>query len=405
MGYDSHRFIKVRPILKKERNYWKPLMTPDGSKVVFSDITKKKVYVVDWSGKNKETLSTGVALEVWKDPVTHRVWVYVLDGPKADASKHSNNPLYRFPMDEPSARERVWDKTRLTWDNVQLSADGKRASGLFPWPNGGVMNLETDTWERYGRGCWTSFSPDNQYLLWIFDGPHRNIMIYHPDGKTRHKVTINKAEDIDGYEVYHPRWSNHPRYLVMTGPYVEGEGGNRIRGGGERVEVYAGRFNDTFTEVDQWVKISRNKKGDFYPDLWIDEQVDTEAVAVAGQESDQTDPAPPSERLIVQATCTEAYTIPDPRNIGMYDRALAVHHYQVNHVEQGTCKDQIIYVAQWLIKDKKLILPAVKVGQKQRFELDNFYDHPDLEGDRLLMGPTVDVEADLYIDARQLAPK
>lgn len=43
--------------------------------------------------------------------------------------------------------------------------------------------------------------------------------------------------------MYHPRWNNHVRFMTMTGPYINGEGGNKIGGGGKKVEIYLGRFS------------------------------------------------------------------------------------------------------------------------------------------------------------------
>ncbi len=55
----------------------------------------------------------------------------------------------------------------------------------------------------------------------------------------------------------------------MTGPYQVRTDLNMIDGGGPEVEVYAGRFSEDFRSVDSWARITRNSKGDFYPDLWI----------------------------------------------------------------------------------------------------------------------------------------
>ena len=83
-------------------------------------------------------------------------------------------------------------------------------------------------------------------------------------------MPINEAPGIDGYEVYHPRWSNHARFMVMTGPYVIRAGGNRIRGGGNKVEVHLGKFTSDFDAIEGWVRISHNDKADFFPDVWIE---------------------------------------------------------------------------------------------------------------------------------------
>ena len=82
-------------------------------------------------------------------------------------------------------------------------------------------------------------------------------------------MNINGAPGIDGYEVYHPRWSNHPRIMAMTGPYKVGSGSNRIAGGGREVEIYVGRFNANFTAIESWWRVTNNDRGDFFPDVWL----------------------------------------------------------------------------------------------------------------------------------------
>ena len=82
-------------------------------------------------------------------------------------------------------------------------------------------------------------------------------------------VSINNAPGIDGFEVYHPRWSNHPLFMVMTGPYKLGEGNNRIRGGGRDVEIYLGKFSGDFKKIERWIQVTHNQFADFFPDLWL----------------------------------------------------------------------------------------------------------------------------------------
>ena len=168
-GYDSADG-RERVLSSARGNYFKPLFTPDGNQVVFSDFVKNETYVIDWNGKNRRPLGAGVAVDVWQDPATGRVWIYTLDGPHPGGRRATRNPLKRFHLDQPLQRELIWDKTELSWSNIQLSHDGKRAGGLFPWPQAGILDLETRSWQKKARGCWTSLSPDNQYRLWVFDG-------------------------------------------------------------------------------------------------------------------------------------------------------------------------------------------------------------------------------------------
>jgi hypothetical protein len=143
------------------------------------------------------------------------------------------------------------------------------AGGLFPWPEGGVAQLPNQSWTRLGYGCWAALAPDNSYLYWLLDDSHRNLYMTDRSGGNGRTININNAPGIDGWEVYHPRWSNHPRIMVMTGPYKVGSGTNRIAGGGPEVEIYIGRFNDNFTAIESWRRVTNNNLGDFYPDVWI----------------------------------------------------------------------------------------------------------------------------------------
>lgn len=275
-GYDSKDGRGERPLLAKMDNYFRPMFTPDGRQVVFSNRLTRQMYLLDWDSGKVQELGSGVAVEVWEDPrpslLLRRktIWIYCYFGLQPENRYGTSQPLYRFPLDNPKKKELLWDKTNLAWDNLQLSRDGEVLGGLFPWPAGGVLWTKDKRWQRLGKGCWTSLSPDNSKLLWIFDGLHRNVQIYDVVAGTNWKVNINSAPGIGGFEVYHPRWSNHPRYFVLTGPYEKGEGGNRIGGGGEKVEIYIGRFDERAQHVEDWLKVTDNNRADFYPELWIE---------------------------------------------------------------------------------------------------------------------------------------
>ncbi len=275
-GYDSTDGRGERPLLPKTSNYFRPMITPDGRQVIFSNRLTRQMYLLDWDSGAVHELGEGVAVAVWEDPKPSlflrrsKTWIYCFSGQQPENEYGTSQPLYRFQIEQPKKKELIWDKTNMAWDNIQLSRDGRVLSGLFPWPDGGVLLTNKKSWHRFGNGCWTSLSPDNSKLLWIFDGFHRNIQIHDIVNSKEWAVNINSAPGIGGFEVYHPRWSNHPRYFVITGPYEKGEGGNRIRGGGEKVEIYIGRFNEKAQSVEDWLKVTGNGRADFFPDLWIE---------------------------------------------------------------------------------------------------------------------------------------
>ena len=268
MGYDSEDGRGERIILPGPENFMRPLITPSGREVVFTEFRQKKVQVVDWSGKNRRHLTNGLAVSTWRDPADGIEWVYVARTPLSKYKGPTFQHLYRVQLQNPLVEELVWDKT-VFGATVQFSGDGRRFSAEIPWPDCAVMDLDKKEARRYGRGCWPALAPDNSYRFWFFDGAHRNLDMVDTRKGTQHKIPLTGAPGIEGSEVYHPRWSNHPRYMVMTGPYTIREGGNNIRGGGAGIEIYAGRFNKRYTAVEAWVQVSNNQRADFYPDMWV----------------------------------------------------------------------------------------------------------------------------------------
>ncbi len=269
MGLDTGDGQGERVILGTVGNYAKPLITPRGDRVVYTDRSRKKVYVVNWNGSGLRELFGGVGLALWRDPRDGREWIYYGSEEWKDGGDHCP-AVYRTLLDSPGTGELVWNKTRVSVDSFQLSADGRMAGGLFPWPDGGVARLPNQSMKIYAKGCWTSLtSIQGKPFFWIFDGAHRNLTLVNLENKKKWQINISSAPGIRGHEVYHPRWSNDPRIMVMTGPYKVGSGANRIAGGGREVEIYIGRFNADFTAIESWWQATKNDRGDFFPDVWV----------------------------------------------------------------------------------------------------------------------------------------
>ena len=266
MGMDSREGQVERVILGTVGNYSKPLITPRGERVVYTDRLRRKVYIVNWNGSGLRELFGGIGLAVWKDPRDGREWIYY---GLEETIEDTCPAVYRTLLDNPGSRELVWNRTPTNMNSFQVSADGRMAGGNFPWPVGGIAELPNRSLKTLGSGCWTALAPDNTYTFWIFDSPHRNLFIDNLSGEAGRWVNINAAPGINGYEVYHPRWSNHPRIIVMTGPYKVGAGPNRVAGGGREVEIYVGRFNPSYTAIETWGRATFNDRGDFFPDVWI----------------------------------------------------------------------------------------------------------------------------------------
>jgi len=275
MGFDSEDERGEFVLLGDIENYARPLITRRGDRVVFSSRRAGRVYIVNWDGRERRELTHGLGIAVWIDPGSAEEWVYVArPGPDTDASGWPMGSIWRYPIDRVAEGELVWNLTHVDVDNFQVSADGSRAGGLFPWPSGGTAFLPNISWEKYAEGCWTSMAPDNSYSMWVFDGSHRDLFLFGEDGINRRTINLSLLPGIDNNEVNHPRWSNHSRYMAMTAPYRLEGGVNRIEGGGAGVEILLGRFDEEFTRIEESMQLTHNDRGDYFPDVWIEAGLD-----------------------------------------------------------------------------------------------------------------------------------
>jgi hypothetical protein len=266
LGLDTGDGRGERVILGTLGNYSKPLITPRGDRVVYTDRIRKKVYVVNWDGSGLRELFGGFGLALWRDPRDEREWIYYgLEETMPEGGGHCP-AVYRRLLDSSGLGELVWNRTPVSVDSFQLSADGRMAGGNTPWPAGGVAQLPNQSLKIYVKGCWPAFnSVGGKNLYWIFDGAHRNLTMVDLQNEKKWRVNISGAPGIDGHEVYHPRWSNHPRIMAMTGPYINKGGIWYSRG----IEVYVGRFNADFTAIESWWQVTNNDRADYFPDVWL----------------------------------------------------------------------------------------------------------------------------------------
>jgi hypothetical protein len=84
-----------------EQNYEKPLLTPDGNRIVYTIWDQNKFYITDIDGNNAKYLADGYATCV--RTIDNVTWVYAQVG--------NEGPMWRFNADNASSKELVWDKT------------------------------------------------------------------------------------------------------------------------------------------------------------------------------------------------------------------------------------------------------------------------------------------------------
>lgn len=392
MGLDTDDGQGERAILGERRNYVKPLLTPRGTRIVFSRrlVPGPQAFIVNWDGTGLRTLADGFALDVWENPVDGSEWVYV----GTENRDYNFATVTRFPIDAPDRREVVWNTSLVSFDTFQVSADGRHAGGLFPWPAAGVAELPNGPVKQLGEGCWTAIASVRGPLFWYFDGAHRNLTMVDVDTGARWMVNINDAPGFDGAEVYHPRWTNHSRFLAISGPYNQG-GANQARTGGKQAEVYLGRFSADFSKVEAWARATTNAGGDSYPDVWIDAGRSPHprrpsgrigpANAVSTRAPGGPSVPPDAGQLVVNVRLTRPGPIPTPESILPYRHALVVNEYEVVDVLEGTYVERRILIAQWAIRDSRTLADARKsAGAAFTLTLQRYDAHAELEGERLI---------------------
>jgi hypothetical protein len=390
MGMSTEDASGERVILSKRQSYVKPLLTPRGDRIVFSTRPQgdgPEVFLVNWDGSGLKRLARGFALAVWENPADGTPWVYV----GTDNKSYDFASVSRFPIDDPSRSELVWNQTMVSGDTFQVSADGRLAAGLFPWPNAGIAELPNRSWKKLGDGCWTAMTTARGAMFWYFDGSHRNLTIVDARTNKRWTVPINQAPGFQNPEVYHPRWTSHPRFIAISGPYNQG-GANQVRSGGAQTEIWLGRFSEDFSRIEAWTRVTSNSGGDSYPDVWMDRERSPYPTRPGGAIGPAT--ASPEQRtaaragatrVVLEARLAHAGPIPTPQSILPYRHALVVNEYDVVKVVEGQYAQPKIQVAQWAIRDGKVLAEARKQpGATTRLTIERYDSHPELEGERLI---------------------
>jgi hypothetical protein len=89
---------------------------------------------------------------------------------------------------------------------------------------------------------------------------------------------------------------------------------------------------------------------------------------------------------LLSVSLASAASIPTPRSIAPYRNALGVNVYDVVKVVEGDYKAPRVLVAQWAIRDARVLDEARQrsAGAVSRITIERYDAHPELEGERLI---------------------
>lgn len=290
MGFDTDDGRGERPILAEIGWYAKPVITADGQRVVFANLADHSVEVVNFDGtgrrkilKNEESYKFNEKAftdnSVWTDPVSRVTWVYAMI-----MEQRGGQPvptIRRFQLDHPEVNELVWDKTPVFM--FMMNGDGRFASGGISDGGNtpqGIFSLPNNYFAARAGGCWPSMSPDNSLRSWVFTGNHRSIHFCVTNdlrtGKgSSYGLEFNKSPGLtvnSRQEMYHPRWSNNVRFLILGSPFEDWNYKSEAKipmSVAEKVELYLGKFTEDMKGVEKWVQVTHNTHGDYWADAWI----------------------------------------------------------------------------------------------------------------------------------------
>lgn len=404
VGFDTEDTSPERVISSVVSNYHKPMLTADAQRIVFSRFAERRACSIEWNGTGVTDLCAGLAEAVWRDPRTGDDWVFATRDAAGDGEwkNSSGTPLFRFRLDSPDRQEVVWDKTPLTSDSLQISADGHMACGLFPHPKAGSLDLQTGSLHIFTRGCWTAMAPDNSYHMWVFDGSHRNLRLYRADGTQMREVPVNTAPGLGKHEVYHPRWSNHPHILAVTGPYTGGSGDSRIGNGGTAVEIHLGRLATDGSSVEAWVRLTNNDRPDFYPDVWV-AKGNSPPSPMNLRPAEQVRPSS-NVVAVVEATLVSISKPIVPASIVPYRRAFLAHVFEVRKTISGHCDGKRILVGFWGLLDGKVIPCKFETGSTHTLRLVTDKTWPEARSERVVYDETDEsFTMSVYYEASEIA--
>jgi hypothetical protein len=296
MVFDTEDNKGERMLLPDIGWYAKPVITADGSRVVFADMTTKTLDVINWDGTGRRQVVKNISSfednSTWTDPKSGVVWVY------AQTMEPRGNQqvpvIRRYQLDHPEINELIWDKMPIV--HFMVSGDGRAACGGSAAGNTpqGMLTLPNGNLYTPAAGCWPSMSPDSSHRLWVFTGNHRSIHFCVPANRSGNfSVSDVRFDEAPGLvlksneEEYHPRWTNNIRYLAITSPYSNRNykaAANIPNDVAAKVEVYVGKFKDDFSGIERWVQITHSKGGNYWPDIWIKPSKEALAALAAAPE-------------------------------------------------------------------------------------------------------------------------
>ena len=260
---------EARVLLPGPGNFSRPLLSADGAMVYYTDrratagesgtAFAPEMFAVPFAGGAVRKLGTGMAVAVWRAP-DGTEFVYALTSLQTSRRPGlTGELLVRFQPATPDEREIMWTESPLGADNFQLSRDGTRAAGLFPWPQAGLANLDERNFAPLAQGSFPVLAADDSYALGVLDGDRRRLRMFVPNVEPGWELLPAQSLPSQAGEVNHLRWTNDPLHFALSGPPARGDA----------PDVYLATLRPDMRAIEQAVPLSTDPAPDYFPDVWI----------------------------------------------------------------------------------------------------------------------------------------
>jgi len=269
-AYDSADGLGIRCLTADPADYARPLISADGKSVIYTRLHavwqgerasySPEVIQQPWNGPARR-LGPGMAVDLWRDPVSGSESIYAVETLLPGSPlRLTGEKLLRFLPDKPEDREILWTATPLGTEQFQISRDGNRAAGCFPFPKAGLADLTQQTVTPLAAGAWPAGASDDSYAAAVLDGSRRRLRFFAPNLDPGWELTFMGAPGWQDGGLLHPRWSNDPGLLVFTGPHQADE---------PTGDLSVVRFREDFRSILQTVRLTEGRPA-LSPDLWVE---------------------------------------------------------------------------------------------------------------------------------------
>ncbi len=267
MRYKSGEFSKEEFILPDYADYYSPMFTADGEKIIFSRYTPRvETYIVNFDGGTLQRIAEGLAIGVVYDVNKKQEWLYTAKLEKG--SYYIIKAIYRQILNSTNSPELIWDKMPLRYCSIDYQ---NFINAIILFNVCGYIDLLSEKFIQvadYGKN--PAFLPDKPNIFSYLERFSRNICFFDIEAQRKWQVSFDTIKTIGVYGISNVRWSNRYPFFVFTAPYLVNDRTAELDIIARNVpKVYVGELSSDGTKISKAVQLTSSAFPDFFPAMWI----------------------------------------------------------------------------------------------------------------------------------------